>query len=520
MHYLGHKLVSATHSLRTLEGHGLIVKLKSWNFDNSYARLPDFFYTRQNPVPVCANDLVIFNDSLADFLGVPAQPEVFSGNMIPEGAEPLAQAYSGHQFGYFTMLGDGRAILLGEQITASGERFDIQLKGSGRTPYSRDGDGRAALGPMLREYIISEAMYALGIPTTRSLAVIATGEPVVRGEMHGGIKSLPGAILTRVASSHIRVGTFEYARRFGSTAEIRNLADYAIRRHFPDLVDSDKRYLLMLREVVKLQAELISEWQLAGFIHGVMNTDNMAISGETIDYGPCAFMDVYHPETVFSSIDQHGRYCYQNQPEIAVWNLDRFTESLLPLLDEDEKEAWRLGQAETAKFRGLYTQHWLAGMRAKLGFFRDEAADESLIHDLLRLMQTYRADYSNTFRFLTLRNQENPEPRMCQSAHTGISELIKNSAFHDWERRWFRRLEKEAKTEKEVKTHMRRNNPAIIPRNHRVEEALAAAENGELGKMKKLLEVLMDPYAYAPGQDAFANVPSDGSCGYRTFCGT
>ena len=498
---------------------------KSWNFDNSYARLPDFFYARQNPVPVRASDLVIFNDSLADFLGVPAQPEVFSGNLVPAGAEPLAQAYSGHQFGYFTMLGDGRAILLGEQITAAGERFDIQLKGSGRTPYSRDGDGRAALGPMLREYIISEAMYALGIPTTRSLAVVATGETVIREAGHReegyrGIKLLPGAVLTRVAGSHIRVGTFEYARRFGSTADIRCLADYAIGRHFPGLLGSDNRYLLMLREVVKLQAFLISGWQLAGFIHGVMNTDNMAISGETIDYGPCAFMDVYHPETVFSSIDRHGRYCYQNQPEMAVWNLARFTEALLPLLDEDEKEAWRLGQAETAKFRGLHTQHWLAGMRAKLGFFRDEAADEPLIHDLLRLMQAHRADYTNTFRFLTLRNQENPEPRTCQNTQMGISELIKSSAFHDWERRWLGRLEKEAKTEKEAKALMRRNNPAIIARNHRVEEALAAAENGDLGKMEKLLEALMNPYAYLPGQDAFANVPPDGSCGYRTFCGT
>jgi len=269
---------------------------KAWRFDNSYAKLPGFFYTRQYPVPVRAPRLILFNDSLSDFLGAPMQPEVFAGNAVPEGADPLAQAYAGHQFGYFNMLGDGRAILLGEQITSLGERFDIQLKGSGQTPYSRNGDGRAALGPMLREYIISEAMHALGIPTTRSLAVVTTGETVVRE------KNLAGAVLTRVAASHIRAGTFEYASRFGNAKDVKNLADYTIGRHFP-FIASENKYLLMLKEVVRRQASLIAKWQLVGFIHGVMNTDNMAISGETIDYGPCAFMDAYDPATVFSSID-------------------------------------------------------------------------------------------------------------------------------------------------------------------------------------------------------------------------
>ena len=313
-------------------------KETGWNFDNSYARLPKSFFSGTNPTPVRSPKLITLNHQLAASLGLNAEAlqsedgvAVLAGNRIPEGASPLAQAYAGHQFGHFNMLGDGRAVLLGEQITPQGKRVDIQLKGPGRTPYSRGGDGRAALGPMLREYIISEAMHALGIPTTRSLAVVTTGEAVIRET------ELPGAILTRVAASHLRVGTFQYVAKWGTVEELRILADYTLKRHFPDVEADGNPYLSLLQEVIKRQAELIAKWQLVGFIHGVMNTDNMAISGETIDYGPCAFMDVYDPATVFSSIDRQGRYAYGNQPSIAGWNLARFAETLLPLLDDNQE---------------------------------------------------------------------------------------------------------------------------------------------------------------------------------------
>ncbi|MFL6560965.1 MAG: protein adenylyltransferase SelO, partial [Bacillus sp. (in: firmicutes)] len=326
-----------------------------WNFDNSYARLPDTFFASTDPTPVRSPKLIIFNYSLAHSLGLNTQElesengvAVFAGNRIPDGAKPLAQAYAGHQFGHFTKLGDGRAILLGEQITPKGERFDIQLKGPGRTPYSRGGDGRASLGPMLREYIISEAMHALGIPTTRSLAVVTTGEPVFRET------ALPGAILTRVAASHLRVGTFQYGAKWGTIEELRALADYTLKRHYPDVDMDENRYLSLLQEVIKRQAALIAKWQLVGFIHGVMNTDNMTISGETIDYGPCAFMDNYDPATVFSSIDTQGRYAYGNQPYIAGWNLARFAETLLPLLHDNQEHAVKLAQDEISNFMELY----------------------------------------------------------------------------------------------------------------------------------------------------------------------
>jgi len=444
---------------------------------------------------------IIFNNLLAGSLGVPLQSEVFSGNVVPEGAEPLAQAYAGHQFGYFTMLGDGRALLLGEQITCSGERFDIQLKGSGRTPYSRGGDGRAALGPMLREYIISEAMYALRIPTTRSLAVVATGETVMRE------KKLPGAVLTRVAASHLRVGTFEYASRFGTAEDVRSLADYAILRHFPCLAAFENKYLLMLKEVVNRQASLVSSWQQAGFIHGVMNTDNMAISGETMDYGPCAFMDTYHPATVFSSIDTHGLYAYENQPKMAAWNLARFAETLLPLLHDDEYEAVKLGQEEIASFWGLYEDHWLAGMGAKLGLHDNEAGDEFLIKELLQLMQQYRADYTNTFRSLTLDSKDDMD-------------IFSRPDFQHWNGRWQTRLSRQEKSNGESKALMKSHNPAIIPRNHRVEEALAAAEEGNLNMMDKLLRALNNPYGYTSEQEEYSKLPEPTSCRYQTFCGT
>ena len=378
-----------------------------WNFDNSYARLPKTFFTLQNPTPVISPKLVIFNESLATSLGLNGgvlQREdgigILAGNIVPQGATPLAQAYAGHQFGHFNMLGDGRAVLLGEQINPKGERVDIQLKGSGRTPYSRGGDGRAALGPMLREYIISEAMHALGIPTSRSLAVVSTGESVIRET------NLPGAILTRVAASHIRVGTFQYAATWGKDGELQALADYTIKRHFPEVKEDENRYVALLKEVIKRQAELIAKWQLVGFIHGVMNTDNMAISGESIDFGPCAFMDTYDPETVFSSIDRNGRYAYGNQPYMAGWNLARFAESLLSLLHEKQEQAIKIAEDAISNFYELYQTYWLAGMRAKLGIFNEEAEDQSLAEELLKIMQQYRADYTNTFRALTFKKYD------------------------------------------------------------------------------------------------------------------
>src|SRR5690606_9955937 len=352
-----------------------------WNFHNTYAQLPAAFYARLDPVPVASPELVVLNESLAETLGLNGEAlrdeegvAVFAGNRVPDGATPLAQAYAGHQFGVFTMLGDGRAILLGEHVTPTGERVDIQLKGSGRTPFSRGGDGRAALGPMLREYIISEGMHGLGIPTSRSLAVVTTGEYIVRETL------LPGAVLTRVAASHLRVGTFQYAAARGNVDDLRALADYALQRHGPDVDPRDPgRFLQLLRAVVARQARLVAQWQLVGFIHGVMNTDNTTISGETIDYGPCAFMDVYDPATVFSSIDTYGRYAYQNQPAIAGWNLARFAEALLPLLHEDRDKGVELAQGAIDEFPGLYRRHWLTGMRAKLGLCTEEEDDEALI---------------------------------------------------------------------------------------------------------------------------------------------
>ncbi|GIP07298.1 UPF0061 protein [Paenibacillus lautus] len=481
-----------------------------WNFYNSYALLPASFFTKQDPTPVRSPELIVLNEPLAASLGLDADalqsPEgaaMLAGNEIPEGAEPLAQAYAGHQFGYFTMLGDGRAILLGEQITPQGDRMDIQLKGSGRTPYSRGGDGRAALGPMLREYIISEAMHALGIPTTRSLAVVATGQPVTRE------RDLPGAILTRVASSHVRVGTFQYVRGAGTTEDLRALADYTLQRHYPkaDLGDGANRYLVLLQEVIQRQAVLIAKWQLVGFIHGVMNTDNMTLSGETIDYGPCAFMDAFDPNTVFSSIDSQGRYAYVNQPYIAAWNLARLAEALLPLLHEEEAQAIKLAEGAIGSFTDLYHEQWLAGMRAKLGIFHEEEDDESLIEDLLKMMKNYQADYTNTFRALTFDKLED-------TPLNGTPELA------SWYERWQARLDSQQESRDQSHQLMRSSNPAVIPRNHRVEEALEAAENeGDYSVMKELLNVLSDPYAHSPEQAEYAIVP-ERSRPYRTFCGT
>lgn len=480
-----------------------------WNLDNSYARLPELFFTILTPTPVRSPKLIILNHPLAESLGLNGEElqsdegvAVLAGNRIPEGAIPLAQAYAGHQFGYFTMLGDGRALLLGEQVTPMGERVDIQLKGSGRTPYSRRGDGRAVLGPMLREYIISEAMHALGIPTTRSLAVVATGEPVFRETEQ------PGAILTRIAASHLRVGTFQYAAEWGSVEDLQILADYTLERHFPYVEADENRYFSLLQEVVKRQAMLIAQWQLVGFIHGVMNTDNMAISGETIDYGPCAFMDTYDPATVFSSIDTHGRYAYGNQPNIAAWNLARFAEALLPLLHVNQEQAITLAQDAIVKFSELYHHNWLTGMREKLGIFNEEEQDEALIGDLLNIMQMYRADYTNTFRALTF---DTPED----------TALFGTPEFAQWYAVWQARLSRQQEPKDFSHQLMRNSNPAIIPRNHRVEEALeAAVQQGDFSVMNRLLDVLSCPYAHAPEYADYFTPPVPSNRPYRTFCGT
>jgi uncharacterized protein YdiU (UPF0061 family) len=479
-----------------------------WNWDHSYARLPELFFTKTLPVPVREPHLVIFNRTLAvsigldpDVLETPENAAIFAGNQIPVGAEPIAQAYAGHQFGHFTGLGDGRAILLGEQLTPDGKRFDIQLKGSGRTPYSRGGDGRAALGPMLREYIISEAMHALGIPTTRSLAVAATGEQVPRTAM------LPGAVLTRVAASHIRVGTFQWAAAHQDPAALRALADHTLQRHFPELLDWETRYADFFEAVLDRQAALIAKWLHVGFIHGVMNTDNMALSGETIDYGPCAFMDHYDPDTVFSSIDRHGRYAYGKQPEIARWNLARLAEAMIPLLHEDEKIAVDLANEALGSFEQRFQGHWLSGMRAKLGMCNAEKEDAALVSELLDWMQANQMDFTNTFRAL--------------SDETAIAEpTFIDAGFMHWHEKWSVRLARQPQSNTAVLEQMRSNNPAVIPRNHRVEEALAAAsEHGDLSVTRRLLGALANPYASdAPAE--FTSPAPAGLPAYQTFCGT
>ncbi|KMY48698.1 protein adenylyltransferase SelO [Peribacillus loiseleuriae] len=479
-----------------------------WNLDNSYARLPKSFVSSINPTPVRLPKLIILNNQVATSLGLDIQAlksedgvAVLAGNQIPEGAMPLAQAYAGHQFGHFNMLGDGRAVLLGEQILPQGERMDIQLKGAGRTPYSRGGDGRAALGPMLREYIISEAMHALGIPTTRSLAVVTTGESIIRET------ELPGAIMTRVAASHLRVGTFQYVAQWGTVEELRDLADYTLKRHYPDVEVDENRYLSLLQEVIKRQAELIAKWQLVGFIHGVMNTDNMTISGETIDYGPCAFMDSYDPETVFSSIDIQGRYAYGNQPYMAGWNLARFAETLLPLLHDDQEQAVKLAQDEISRFMEFYREKWLAGMRAKLGIINEETEDEALIDSLFILMQKYHADYTNTFLALTFDKQKD-------------TVLFGTSEFAQWHEIWQARLSRQQESKDSVSQLMQNSNPAIIPRNHRVEEALeAAVEQGDYSVMERLLDVLSNPYEHSAELADYSTLPVSKSP-YQTFCGT
>ncbi len=477
----------------------------TWRWDDSYAQLPEIFFAHTRPVPVADPQLVVLNHTLAVSLGLDSaqlknSANVFSGNEIPHGSRPIAQAYAGHQFGHFTNLGDGRAILLGEHLTPSGDRFDIQLKGSGRTPFSRGGDGRAALAPMLREYIISEAMHALGIPTTRSLAVTSTGEEVIRQ------KTLSGAVLTRIAASHIRVGTFQYAAAHEDLVALRTLADYTIQRHFPEVMGSALPYFDFFKAVMERQAALIAQWLHVGFIHGVMNTDNMALSGETIDYGPCAFMDNYDPETVFSSIDRHGRYAYDKQPQIARWNLARLAEALLPLLHKDQKIAVDLANEALENFESRFQTHWLTGMRSKLGLFTAEQDDAALIQALLDWMHGNHLDFTNTFRALS------------EESAVATPAFI-DADFLTWHAHWATRLASQPQSTSEVVDKMREHNPAIIPRNHKVEEALSAAENRDLSVMHRLLDALATPYKNSAAAEYTAPPPL-GSLPYQTFCGT
>lgn len=480
-----------------------------WNLENSYAQLPGMFYTHLDPWAVRSPEIMVFNDTLAAELGLNSDALKteegtlqLAGNEIPEGATPLAQAYAGHQFGNFNILGDGRAVLLGEQLTPKGDRRDIQLKGSGRTPYSRGGDGRASLGPMLREFIISEAMHALGIPTSRSLAVVSTGEEIARETY------LPGAILTRVAASHLRFGTFQYAAYFGEVEDRKALADYAINRHYPELESADNKYLAFLQEVVQRQAALVAKWMSVGFIHGVMNTDNMTISGETIDYGPCAFMDRYNPGTVFSSIDQDGRYAYGNQPQITGWNIARFAETLLPLLSSEQEEAVEMAQQALNGFIEAYRENWLAEMSAKIGLFTKEPEDDTLIKRLLSAMNETGADYTNTFRALTFDT-------------VAETVLAGTRVFNEWNAEWQQRLSRQPQSAEEVKELMKNSNPGVIPRNHRVEEALdAAVQSGDYSVMKRLLEALAEPYAHKPEHQPYTEPPIDPDKPYQTFCGT
>jgi uncharacterized protein YdiU (UPF0061 family) len=486
-------------------------------FDNSYARLPGRFYAKLAPTAVATPKLVRLNEKLALYLNLdlvalaaPEGVEILGGNRIPGESEPLAMAYAGHQFGSFVpQLGDGRAILLGEVIDRDGIRRDIQLKGSGQTPFSRMGDGRAALGPVLREYIVSEGMAALGIPTTRALAAVTTGETVRRERL------LPGAVLTRVATSHIRVGTFQFFAMRGDVEATRQLADYVIARHYPEAAEAANAYAALLEGVMSRQAGLIAQWMLVGFIHGVMNTDNMSIAGETIDYGPCAFMDSYHPETVYSSIDTMGRYAYRNQPGIAQWNLARFAETLLPLLAEDRDKAVALAQDAISAFVPAFETAYAQGLRRKLGLSRSEPGDPALGQDLLACMASQGADFTLTFR------------RLCDAALGPEEERALCGLFADtapinaWLPRWRQRLAGEEGDPAEWRAAMRRANPLFIPRNHLVQEAIAAAENErEFKPFESLLTVLMAPYDDQPGFERYVDPPRPDQIVHETFCGT
>jgi serine/tyrosine/threonine adenylyltransferase len=497
--------------------HILMPMTVHFPFQNTYAALPANFFVRVAPTPVAAPRLIKLNRPLAQHLGLdpdwlasPEGAEILAGKRVPDGADPIAMAYAGHQFGHFVpQLGDGRAILLGEVIDTDGVRRDIQLKGSGPTPYSRRGDGRAALGPVLREYIVSEAMAKLGIPTTRSLAAVMTGESVLRET------ALPGAVLTRVASSHIRVGTFQYFAARGDTEGVRRLADHVIARHYPEVADRERPYLAMLSAVIARQADLVARWLLVGFIHGVMNTDNTSISGETIDYGPCAFMDHYDPAQVFSSIDEMGRYAYANQPRIAQWNLTRLAECLLPLISEDQDKATSDAQAALGEFVEAFDTAYQAGLRGKLGLFTVRDEDRILAQDLLDAMAKGQADFTLTFRRLS-----------DAAAHpiddNDVRQLFADPAAYDeWAARWRQRISEEPQDPAARREAMRSVNPAFIPRNHRVEAVIeAAVKRDDFALFEELLTVLSSPYEDQPGYAGYADPPESHQRVLQTFCGT
>ena len=479
-----------------------------FNFDNSYINLPKGFYSYVDLKPVKSPSLIILNENLSDSLGLNKDflkskegIYILSGNASAENGAYISQAYAGHQFGTFTMLGDGRALLIGEQITPSGDRFDIQLKGSGITPYSRNGDGRAVLGPMLREYIVSEAMHGLKIPTTRSLSVVSTGEDVYREKIE------QGAILTRVAASHIRFGTFEYASYMLGPDKLKALADYTIKRHFPFIENSENKYIDFINEVMRRQIKLVAKWQSVGFIHGVLNTDNMSICGETIDYGPCAFMDVYDPDTVFSSIDTHGRYSYKNQSFIINWNLCRLAEALLPLIDDDENKAIEIMQNNLDKFTELFTSEIISNMSSKIGIFSPTEDDIPLLNELLSMMKKYKQDFTNTFISLTFGDF----PK---------NEMFSSDEFVNWHKKWQARISSQEKSKDEIFNLMKNSNPAVIPRNYRVEEAISAAEKGDFSVMNNLLKALSNPYEHSEFQKEYAKLPAPSQCVYKTYCGT
>ena len=478
-----------------------------WCFDNTYFKLSDIFKEDIKPIPVKKPELVLLNKTLAENLNLNFSnldnqelSELFSGNSLPKGSNSIAQAYAGHQFGHFTMLGDGRAVLIGEHLSKDGKRYDIQFKGSGKTAFSRNGDGRAALGPMLREYIISEAMNGLRIPTTRSLAVVKTGEDVIRET------SLPGAILTRIASSHIRVGTFQYIAARQKKDEIEVLLNYVIDRHYPDIKNSKNKATELLSIVLEKQINLVVNWMRVGFIHGVMNTDNMSISGETIDYGPCAFMDTYDPKTVFSSIDQMGRYAYFNQPIITKWNLSRFAECLIPLIDKNQEKAIQLATEIINSFEKKYEEKWLNMMRDKLGLFGMDEKDKFLILDLLTWMHQKKIDYTNIFCHLMNENIKEDKD-------------YEDEDFKNWKKRWNERLKTNNNTPEKSLKLMRSANPIVIPRNHKVEEALEAAEKNNFKPIAQIVEILKDPYSQQKNIINY-QIPSNSEKKYQTFCGT
>ena len=482
----------------------MINKNRKWNLQNSYVSLPNSFYELIEPISVLNPKLIYFNNNLAEDLGLDFlsfdlsfATNYFSGNKLPENSKPVAQAYAGHQFGHFNMLGDGRAILLGEQKDSSNKLYDIQLKGSGKTSFSRGGDGRATLSSMLREYIMSESMHYLNIPTTRSLAVVDSGENVYRES------SSNGGILTRIASSHIRVGTFEYGKQFCSQDDFKSFIDYVINRHYPEISDNESPYLELLRLVMKKQIDLIVDWVRVGFIHGVMNTDNMSIAGETIDYGPCAFMNAYDPNTVFSSIDKHSRYSFGNQHKIAYWNLAVFAGTLLPFIDTNQDKAIELVQNILNQFPTEYSKNWYKMMNSKLGILDPIEEDKELIKELLDLMISYKADYTNTFAALTL------------------NEITKDSLFHSdefsvWKKHWESRIENDGKS----KESMRMNNPLYIPRNYLVESSLKSALNGDNAEIDELLSLISNTYNYVGRHYGFQVTPDGFDKSYKTFCGT